>query len=340
MAAFWIELTKSLLHMASAPPNAYSGTSPWRQEIQRRHIMLADDLARLDLPDGWSAVAQRDYLVNTLLKEALRASVACVGPVKWWWGTAIERAWGLLREVEERTTDLVRDEELPARAAVALAHAECYQVSAKDPSRLHLDELLKKVEEAQNKGNAIPHAVAIDLRSTIVDVLRVSHMLSDRNNQHARYLRNRLILASLTTVVISTLIVLTQWRLKYPPAYLAAPDGWNHSVWSYLVVVMLFGAIGALLTAIPVISRIPVDYSAFNLPLQQAVLKLVLGPLIAIVGLLLLSAGEAPVYLSPKLSSQLVLAILFGAGQQVVTQFVDERAKKILSATSPTASSL
>lgn len=339
MPTFWTKLRSSLTHLHSASPAKLHGTSPWRQEVQRRHTLLADDLARLDLPDGWAALAEREYLVDVLLRGAFQASVNRVFIRKWWWGTEIERAWGMLREVEERTTDLVRDEELPARGALALAHADCYNVRADDPSRRHLERLLAKVQDVTDKGENIPMALAIDLRSTIVDVLRVAHILSDRNNQQARYLRNRLILASVTTMLLGSLIVFTQWWLKNPATYLTVPDGWSHPAWAYTTVVMLFGAVGALLSAIPTVSRIPLDYSAFNLPLQQATLKLVLGPLIAVIGLLLMASGEAPITLSTKLPSQLVLAILFGAAQQVVTQFVDERAKKILSTAPFTVSS-
>lgn len=164
-------------------------------------------------------------------------------------------------------------------------------------------------------------------------------MRSDQNNQQARYLRNRLIIASLTAVLIGGLIAVTQW-LGYAPAYLVLPDGWEHTGLTYTFVVMVFGCVGALLSAIPAVSRIPLDYSPFNLPLQQAIVKLVLGPLFAVIGLLIVGGKVTPIDLPPKLTSQLVLAIVFGAGQQAITQFVDERAKKVLSTNIPSVSSL
>lgn len=71
-------------------------------------------------------------------------------------------------------------------------------------------------------------------------------------------------------------------------------------VLDHLLIVMIFGGVGALFTAIPAVSKIPSDYGPFNLPMQQALLKMVFGPLVAVIGLAvigndeILSAGKPP----------------------------------------------
>ncbi len=331
MATFWSNVAFKL-------PQMSSGTAPWRQEVHRRHIMLMNDLARLDLQNA-NEEAERTFLIEKLLPETAKTSttqkwwsIPWANIKKWWWGTDVERAWGVLREVEERTIDLIRPDELPARGAGALAHADYYKISANDQSRQRLDTLLKTPAVTNAATTAMSAALVADLRSTIIDVLRVSHAQSDRNQQQARYLRNRLILASMATAAFSITILLAQWRFPVTP-FIALPTDWSSSEWSFLLVVMFFGGVGALISAIPVVSRILLDFSPFNLPLQQAILKLALGPLIALIGLLVINAGVATLTTSSTLAPKLLLAIVFGAGQQAVTQFVDERAKQILSAT-------
>ncbi len=313
-------------------PNPWAYTSPWRQVVQRRRIMLLDDLARLELQDD-SAREQRAYLINSLLADAGAASEAKVGFKRWWWGTEIERAWARLREVEERTVDLLPVEELRSRAAEALGHADFY-LKRDDQRQKHLEALL-----ADSSKTISSKADVAALRSCIVDVLRGSHENADRSNQEARYLRNRLILASAVCLFFALVIVVGQLALKSEP-FLTLPAGsFRSSPWQYLLLVMFSGAIGALFTAIPAMSKVPSDHSPFNLPLQQGLLKMFLGPLVAVVGLLILGADVVHIATPNKLIGSLFLAIVFGAGQQAVTRYVDQRASEILIAASGSATS-
>jgi hypothetical protein len=292
--------------------------------------MLMNDLARLDLQGDEEQ--ERAFLVTDLLPltGAKPTGGSAIG--RWWWGTDVERAWGVLREVEERTTDVVPPHELPARGAVALAHADYYKISASDQSRQRLDALLRTPAVINAATTAMPAGVAADLRTTIVDVLRVAHARSDQNQQQARYLRNRILIASTATILFNVVTVLAQWRFPATP-FIALPTDWSKTAWTYVLLVMFFGGVGALISAVPAVSRIPLDFSPFNLPLQQAILKLALGPLIALIGLLIINSGIAALTTPTTLAPKLLLALVFGAGQQAVTQFVDERAKQILTAT-------
>jgi hypothetical protein len=309
----------------SGLPKSWRFTSPWRQWVQRQRITLLDDLARLELKNP-PEQEQRAFLINSLLSDAGHAAQAKVGIRKWWWGTEIERAWARLREVEERTVDLLPDAELPARATEALGSASLY-LSPDDKRQKRLQGLLADPS----------HTNAADLRPSIVGVLRASHESSDRGNQEARYLRNRLILASGICLFFSALILLAQ-RLFKDNHFLALPDdNFKDSPWQYLFLVMFFGSVGALFTAIPAMSRVPLDHSPFNLPLQQGLLKMVLGPLVAVVGLLILDADVLHGGSSNTLIGNLLLSIVFGAGQHAVTRYVDQRANEILTAESGSA---
>lgn len=304
----------------SGLPKSWGSTSPWRQAVQRQRIMLLDDLARLELKNR-PEQEQRAFLVNSLLSDAGHASQAKVGVRKWWWGTEIERAWARLREVEERTVDLLPDAELPARATEALGCAS-----------LHLTGDDKRLKHLQGLLADPTHTNAAALRPSIVGVLRASHENSGRANQEARYLRNRLILASGACLFFTALTLLAQWLFKDEHFLTLPGDAFKASPWQYLFLVMFFGSVGALFTAIPAMSNVPSDHSPFNLPLQQGLLKLVLGPLVAVVGLLILGADVLHVGSSNTLIGSLLLATVFGAGQHAVTRYVDQRANEILTA--------
>ncbi len=309
----------------SGLPQKWSYSAPWRQEVQRRRITLLDELARLELQGAQQE--SRAYLINDLLADANVASGEKVTLRKWWWGTEIERAWSRLREVEERTVHLLPDPELPACAANAARPGNSY-LDANDPGLQHLQVL---------RAQQDPPPSTDELRSSIVAVLRAAHDKADHVNREARYLRNRLLIASALSVLFAVAIVLAQSSLK-GVSFLDKADRWDGSGWSYLVVVMLFGGVGAMFTAIPAISKIPSNFGPFNLPLQQGLLKIAFGPLVAVVGIALLSTGVSPQIVPQTLPSLLLMAALFGAGQHAVTRYVDQRAEQILTAGSPTKS--
>lgn len=311
--------------LESGLPAAWSRTAPWRQSVQRRRITLMNELARLKLQGAGDDA--RAYLINDLLADANRASCAPVGLLKWWWGTEIERAWARLREVEERIVFLVDKEELPVYAAHS-AQCGCSYLDNCDPRLQQLEGLRQRADQGDK-------SVSTDeLRTSIVAVLRASHGVADCANREARYLRNRLLIASAFCLLFAVAIVGVQ-SLVETAKFTGMMVDWRGSSWSYVGIVMLFGGVGSLFTAIPAVSKIPSNFGPFNLPLQQALLKVAFGPLVAVVGLGMMSSKIFPVTAPETLSGLLVTATVFGAGQHAVTRYVDHRAEQILTAAAP-----
>jgi hypothetical protein len=94
------------------------------------------------------------------------------------------------------------------------------------------------------------------------------------------------------------------------------------------LLVALFGAIGAFITGLPALSRAPARRSPFRLPLYQMSLKLAVGPVFALLGLLALQSGFIN-QLQPFTSfnaSVLLWATIFGGSQQALTQLLDRKA--------------
>jgi hypothetical protein len=292
--------------------------------------MLLCDLLRLNLTDQ-NQRDERAFLINELLEDADRASKERVLLSKWWWGTEIERAWARLHEVRHRTVDLLDETDLLARAAFVSGHGSSY-LKTDDKRLQHLDTLRRQAAQT------VPPQIPAGLRSAIVEVMRATRKETDQTNQEARYFRNRLLTASIVSFLFAVVIVVVQWRMGNT-RLLEPPKDWHGSAWAFLVVVMIFGSVGALFTTIPVMAKIPSDFSPFNLPYQQALLKLVFGPLVAVIGIAVLSAGKVGVTAPGTWPALLLFAVVFGAGQHAVTRYVDDRANVILAATAPGATS-
>jgi hypothetical protein len=289
--------------------------------------MLLCDLCRLNLTDKCQQ-EERTFLITELLEDADAASNEKVGFRKWWWGTEIERAMARLYEVGQRTVDLLPDCELLARAAFACERGSRYL--------RHDDKRLQDLEALRMRAAMVnPPRPTAGLRSAVVEVLRATSAQSDRTNQEARYFRNRLLIASVLCFLFAVAIVVVQWRLGEDERLLVPPKDWHGSAWQFLVAVMTFGGVGALFTAIPAMANVPSDFSPFNLPYPQALLKIVFGPLIAVIGIAILSSATALHPAPGTWSALLLFAVAFGAGQQAVTRYVDHRADAILAAVAP-----
>jgi hypothetical protein len=156
---------------------------------------------------------------------------------------------------------------------------------------------------------------------------------TDGFHRSARAFRNRLTITASLIVLVAVALVLLQWRL--PDAAIIQPpaDDGGLSRWAIIMLVMAFGSLGAFVTAIPAMAAIPTVNSPFNFPLPQGLLKIVLGSLTALVGVVVIGSSGVTKGFS-SMESLLGVAIVFGAAQQAVTQYLDKRAGQILSGSS------
>lgn len=313
-------------------PPRWLFAAPWRSAVEQRRVSLAYDLARLD--NLTPARLRERAALRALLTDAQRATQEKVRLAKWWWGTEVERAWTRLHEVEERTVDLLPVDELEARATTTAYHGT-QNLKSDDKQLITFEYLRADVAAGKRESEA--------LRPAMVEMKRRVHAQTDRDNNEARYLRNRILLASSMCVLITVGILLLQKGLTSLP-FLDSKGILVGRPTTYIFLVMAFAAVGALITAIPSLVQIPSDFSPFNLPLQQAVLKIMFGPLVAVVGFAIVATIEktpilnsdvVEVSVPSTLPGVLVLAVVFGAAQHLVTRFVDRRAEEVLGAFAP-----
>ncbi len=120
-----------------------------------------------------------------------------------------------------------------------------------------------------------------------------------RSTADARAFRNRLIVISLISIVTSALLVILQWRLPAASIIEHPKGATGESAWALMLLVMAFGCVGALVSAIPAMAAIPRVKSPFNFPLQAALMKVFVGSLTALVGVIVTgSAGATNGYAS------------------------------------------
>ena len=160
-------------------------------------------------------------------------------------------------------------------------------------------------------------------------VARRAFAVSDGFHQSARGFRNRLVITALIIVAVAVGLVILQWRIPDAAIFEVPKDATDMSRWALMMLVMAFGLLGALVSTIPSMAAIPTVSSPFNFPLQQAFVKITFGSLTALVGVIAIGTGGVTNGFS-SLQSLVTIGIVFGAGQQAVTQFLDKRAGKII----------
>jgi hypothetical protein len=175
-----------------------------------------------------------------------------------------------------------------------------------------------------------PPAPAADLPTAMQSVLDKANYQSDSFHFSARAFRNRLVITSGVIIVVATSLVIIQSQLPTLPIFALPKDCAHDSRWAIMLLVMAFGSVGALVTAIPSMASIPRVNSPYNFPFQQSFVKIFLGALTAIVGVIAIgNAGVSNGFTS--LQALLGVAIIFGSGQQAVTHYLDTRAQKIIT---------
>jgi hypothetical protein len=107
-------------------------------------------------------------------------------------------------------------------------------------------------------------------------------------------------------------------------------SGWD--VW----MVQLFGALGATISVVLLLIRRRPDLSPYVLVGYQALVKILLGSALAVVGVLALGAGlvSGIVYVGSQ-AALLLWCVLFGYAQQVGTRLLDNYADRLMDEVRP-----
>ncbi|SCF17561.1 hypothetical protein GA0074695_4004 [Micromonospora viridifaciens] len=285
----------------------------WQVRVRTKIDDLRQQLFSLEAGDATSAarVAQlRQQLAG--VEGVLGRS----GVVDWLRGGKIEYAWQTIHAVERAMVELRTPEEL-------LGLLPAYQDSAA--------RYLKADERALRDFDATKDLAAPEIfRAKVQALLLRTHAASDEFHESARRLRNRMLGISVSALAAEALLVVVQWgssdvHLLKPPT-----DATGVAAWRLLFFVLLAGALGAFISAIPSMITSRSGGLPYKLPFQQGLLKLAVGPLVAVAGIMLVLGGLVETTVGST-AALLGVAIVFGAGQQAVTAFADRRAAELLT---------
>ncbi|MBE3206433.1 hypothetical protein [Parafrankia irregularis] len=283
-------------------------SAPWRGHIKNKVIRDRADLAAA--LDGAENSTQYGSICG-LLEAAEEAAEERATLLSWWNGNPQEYAYRSLHEAEAQIHQLLSGPELVAHANDLLVAASVYL----------------KADDLRLRAVADGDSAAVRLRNpldpaAVATLARAVNEASDEKYAESRGFRNRLIRLTLISAV-AVALVMTALAVGTVP--LSAEDTGTSGLRTAMSV-SLFGAIGALISAVPPLANAAGTWNPFSLPVYQMLLKIVLGPLFAVVGVILLKAGIIPgTRPSLSLADLLVWSVVFGAAQQAVTRSVDSR---------------
>lgn len=287
-------------------PAEYRRPGVWRQEVQARARRIEDAALQFsgNRTNGTSG------RIGRLLGVARQASKDG-GFRRWWNGTLIERAW------------------------LALHDAEVELVSSMDDTnaRLWWDRVTRP--STPRSGNNQPRKPPKN-RTEAAESLRAYYDQSDELFEATRTLRNRLISLTLIGTVLTALLLiigcLGDWRINDRTAVTVA------GVPQFLLVA-LFGVIGAFISGLPALSRMPRQLSPSWTAPYQLWLKLAIGPVFALIGVMMLDARLLDVaHPVVRFGDALLLwAAIFGSAQQLITGLLDRKASGLAAANAETA---
>lgn len=306
----------------------------WRDEAWDRIGRLTDALPSLE------------QTAANQVRKHLDHAASCANDSWWHWfgrtGSRIEAVWRELRLAEEAFLRGVGDADLRVQASVALQHGSQYL----DQSNAHVLDLAKQLEELGSSGGTPPPEKLLAVRKQSVQVLIEAHEASGKDHRTLRSV-GRQVLGTvwiLFALAVMLLIAASQLDWEFLPPVSTGSS--NVSGWQVVALAMTSGMAGAMFTAIPSVSLIPDKKRPFNPIWRQAGLKVAIGAWSGLIGLLSVTAGLGNGAAGTAVSSGnttsvagfIMVAALFGAGQEAVSRFVDRKATIVRDAPDGAAS--
>ena len=300
------------------PAATISGRYSWQAAAQVRHRELEREVAWLERTrrlDEGAATSLRDELAAVATMISARDERRPV--TEWLRGSRIEVIWQTLHSVERELVAFRPREALEGALPGIVGSAQRF-----------LPKNTLSVEVAAKWMKDEPDDVRV-LRNGVRTLLEESHAASDAYYAAVRTLRNRMLALSLTAVLGAAVMVVVQWRMPTMPI-VQPPKAFSGTDWQLLVLIMFFGAVGAFVTGLVPMLKTASGFLPYKLPFQQGLLKVAVGPLAAVVGLVFVVGGLTGT--KPEgLPGLFAIAVVFGAAQQAITGFADRSAAEMLA---------
>ncbi|WP_144127029.1 hypothetical protein [Catellatospora sichuanensis] len=244
-------------------------------------------------------------------------------------GSDIDRAFANIHRAEIKILRLAPPEEL--------AEMGPYLV---ETGKQHLRPSDQRLVALEGRLNENGYKVTEDMRELAVSVLLASQVAEEQERAQARSFRNILLASILVTATIAVLFIFWAYQDPIPIASklcftpeetrVVCPIGDTPSGQDVLLV-EAFGAGAAALAAAISLRGIQGTSTPYWVPLMLVLLRLPVGALTALMGLVLVHGGFVPGLSNLDSSAQILAwAVIFGVAQESVTRLVDVQGRKVL----------
>ena len=304
----------------------------WAQDVIVRADLLQARLESLclDLPmsRGNAKLALRAGERLAAAKDAaLKVNPAPRRLSNWWRGTLIDAAYQNLHAAEILMTSLYDDAQAEAEVPEAIARVEA-RLGRDDPRR------------AAALALECPPRPGVDRRARLAKAVQVGFEAADAEYARVRSFRNALLGSAAILGLALIAFVTYAWSNPSVVPVCFTPrtgpvcaSGGASAASEDIATVVAIGALGGLLSAIVSIRNMHGTSVAYDVPTALAMLKLPVGGLAAVGGLLVVRAQFVPGLSDLDSQAQiLAYAFVFGVGQQLVVGLIDKQANELLSA--------
>jgi hypothetical protein len=303
----------------------------WAQDVLVRADMVRARLEALradrNLSPGTCKIAQAvEQRLDAAQQAALKVSPKPRRLSNWWRGTLVDAAYQNLHVAEILMTSLYTEAQVDAEVPEAISRVDA-RLAPEDPRRIAA------------RGLADPKLPPAAKRERLGKAVQIGFEAADFEHTRLRNFRNAVVGSTVVLGLAIVGIVLYSW---YNPG--AISDCFRPSADTFvcatgdapssrdLFVIALMGALGGLLAAIISIRNMQGTSIAYDVPTALAALKLPVGALAAMGGLLLIRADFVPGLTALDSSEQvLAYAFLFGVSQQLVVGMIDKHAQELLA---------
>jgi hypothetical protein len=352
----------------SAPPAVLAAPRRgafWQHVVLTRVALARDDLRRCrehraGEPGLEAGLDQVERLLSTAEQAALRPPSRIL---HWLTGSGINRAFTSLHAAQVLLARHSPDQGLEGRLLSALARLRATMPLTEDRRRV-LEEHFDAA--AATTATAVPDAAVTGAstpgrgernggvgpdgadgpgpsaprvpRWVLEKALEWSYAASDAQYARLRSFRNIIVAMSVALLVLAVGLAVMgmvwpdslQFCFGSDPAKQVCPTG-ARATWRDALLIEVLGATGGAMAAVLAIRNIQGTSTPYSVPFALAMLKLPLGAVVALVGLLLIHGRFIPGLTDLDTSGQiLAYAVVLGVAQQAVTAMVDRRGQELL----------
>ena len=343
-------------------------SSVWREQILTRIAYLtalAEWIRRQDIqgsqdsPDEPGSASGAPSQAKAALDDGIQRHLTAarhaaegrsMRPVRVASGSAMESAHSSVHAAEELLLRRAPISYLKGR--LPDIHSDVRKhLAPNDPRRIRLEKLCQPHPDGLMDDSA---------RENIVAAMAAAHRRSRKEFARVRSFRNVLLVTALILVLISVALALWGWFRPKDLALCFYPQELNKIVCPTdespfnpangipqagdiddvvsgsalpgdIVLVEFIGLLAAAVSGAAALRRVKGTSTPFGLPEALAVMKLPMGALTAVLGLVLMRGGFVPGLSALDNSAQIIgWAVIFGASQQLLTSIVDRQAQTVL----------